>query len=152
MLAAGGTRLAGGAGLGTLRAGTALGTGATTAYRLGEATSGTQGAGGIGAGLSGVARAGAGAMAQGARGMADRLGLSQSAAAGRQAAWRATGGMTSAGPLAEASPSSQTPPAWARRLHRAQRLGGHAQMTLQAIKEGDQPGHGLAPNIRQEER
>ncbi|MDE3116722.1 MAG: P-type conjugative transfer protein TrbL, partial [Pseudomonadota bacterium] len=104
-----------------------------------------------GAGLSGVARAGAGAMAQGARGLADRFGLSASAAAGRQAAWRATGGTVSAG-VPDQAMATDAAPAWARRLHRAQSLRGHAQMTVQAIKDGDRPGHGLAPNIREEGR
>src|SRR3546814_4465977 len=71
-----------------------MGSAASTAYQLGEATSGATGVAGIAAGLGGVARAGAGAVAQGARSMATRTAssLSQSARTGREAAWRATGG------------------------------------------------------------
>jgi len=151
MLGVGAARVTGGAGLSALRAGTALSSGAGAAYRLGKSTSGAEGAAGIGAGLSGVARAGAGAMVQGGRGLADRFGLSASAAAGRQAAWRATGGTLAASGTDQAM-TPEAVPAWARRLHRSQSLRGHAQMTAQAIKDGDRPGHGLAPNIREEGR
>ncbi|HEV2562277.1 MAG TPA: P-type conjugative transfer protein TrbL [Rhizomicrobium sp.] len=152
MLAAGGVRFAGSAGLGAVRAGTALTAGTSTAYQLGRATSAATGMAGVGAGLGGVARAGAGAAMQGARGMAGRLGISQSAAAGRQAAWRATGGNAStAGRDASTSTSSDSAPAWARKLRSEQRLRAHAHMTTQAIKDGDRPGHGLAPSIREEE-
>ena len=136
MLAAGGTRMALGGGLGALRAGTSLGTGAAAAYRLGQATSG----GGIAAGLGGVARAGGGA----AIGALTRP-FRASAQAGRSAAWRATGG---AGVETAAADSA---PAWAQRLRREQRMRNHAHMTTQAIKEGDRPGHGLAPTIREKE-
>ena len=51
--------------LGAVRAGTAMGSGAGTAYRLGKATSGASGMAGVGAGLSGVARAASGAARQG---------------------------------------------------------------------------------------
>ncbi len=146
MLAAGGARLAGAAGLGAIRAGTAMGTGAATAYSLGQATSGASGMAGVGAGLGGVARAGAGAAASAFGG-----GLRASAQAGSQAAWRATGGASSTGADALASAANDGAPAWAQRLRREQRMRGHAQMTAQAIKEGDRPGHGLAPNIRGEE-
>src|SRR3546814_6902110 len=76
-----------------------MGSAASTAYQLGEATSGATGVAGIAAGLGGVARAGAGAVAQGARSMATRTAssLSQSARTGREAAWRATGGSPGSG-------------------------------------------------------
>ncbi|MDE3115965.1 MAG: P-type conjugative transfer protein TrbL [Pseudomonadota bacterium] len=144
MLAAGGTRALGGAGLGAIRAGTALGAGAGAAYRLGQMSSGQTGMAGVAAGLSGVARAGTGTVMQRAGG-----GFADSARAGRQAAWRATGG-TSASTTDGNSAGGDGAPAWARRLHRAQRLRGHAQMTTQAIREGDRPGAGMAPSIRKE--
>lgn len=144
MLGVGAARAAGGAGLAALRAGTALSAGASTAYSLGKAASGAEGAAGVGAGLAGVARAGAGAMASG---LADRFGFSASAAAGRQAAWRATGGASEAA----AAPAGSAP-AWARRLRAEQRMRSNAMMMVQAIREGDRPGSGLAPNIREEGR
>jgi len=143
MLAAGSMRLMGGAGMGAIRAGTSLGTGTSTAYRLGQAASGESGMAGVAAGLGGIARAGGGAAVN-----AFTSPFRASAQAGRQAAWRATGG-ASADSLASAT--GDAAPAWAQRLRREQRLRGHAQMTAQAIKEGDRPGHGLAPTIREKE-
>jgi type IV secretion system protein TrbL len=151
MLAGGAMRMAGAGGLSAVRAGTALGAGATTAYGLGQATSGASGIGGVGAGLAGVARAGAAAAGESLGGFGSRMGFRDSAQAGRQAAWRATGGGGSpASTAAAASAMSDPAPAWAQRLRREQRWRGHAHMTAQAIKEGDRPGHGLAPSIREE--
>ena len=143
MLAAGGARMVIGGGLGALRAGTSLGTGAATAYRLGQTTSGASGAAGVAAGLGGVARAGGGAAVN-----ALTSSFRASAQAGRNAAWRATGG---AGAQMPGASEGGSVPAWAQRLRREQRMRGHAQMTAQAIREGDRPGHGLAPTIRERE-
>lgn len=127
--ALGGARLlgaAGSGGLATIRAGTAMGSAASTAYGLGQTSSGAAGMAGVAAGLGGVAQAGGGAIMQRARSVGQRAGnsLSESAQAGRQAAWRATGG----GPASTAStPNSaggaaannswsgnaSAPPAWA---------------------------------------
>jgi len=144
MLGVGAARLAGGAGLGALRAGTALSAGASTAYGLGRAAAGAEGAAGVGAGLAGVARAGANAARSG---MADRFGFSAAATAGRQAAWRATGGSFASDGATSATDSA---PAWARRLRAEQRMRSNALMVAQAIREGDRPGSGLAPTIREE--
>ena len=155
--AVGAARLAGGAGLGAMRAGTALGAGAATAYRMGQATSGATGAAGVGAGLAGVARAGAGAAGNAARSAAGRMasGLRQSAQAGREGAFRATGGKTTAGPAATENAGSQSStdgaPAWARRLRSEQRMRAHAHATSQAIKEGDRPGASANPDLDQRE-
>jgi type IV secretion system protein TrbL len=147
LLAAGGARAVAGAGLNAVRAGTSLGTGAATAYSLGQATSGSSGLGGVGAGLASVARAGVAAASEG---LAGRMGLQDCAQAGRRAAWRTTGGGGSPSAAAAASAMNDSAPAWAQRLRREQRWRGHAHMTAQAIKEGDRPGHGLAPSIREE--
>ncbi len=140
LLTAGGARLAGSATMGAIRAGTALGAGTGTAYGLGKASSGASGMTGVGAGLSGVARAGAGLAISG---------LKSSAAAGRQAAWQASGGVGGIGGGANAA-ATNSAPAWARRLQRSQRLRGHAHMTAQAIKDGDRGGHGFTPTIRED--
>ncbi|MBY0510073.1 MAG: P-type conjugative transfer protein TrbL, partial [Rhodospirillaceae bacterium] len=62
----GGGALAGGArlGMGAVRAGTSMGAGAGTAYQLGRFSSGSSGVAGVGAGMAGVARAGAAAVGQ----------------------------------------------------------------------------------------
>jgi type IV secretion system protein TrbL len=157
--AMGGARLLGAAGAGGLaavRAGTAMGAAASTAYGLGQATSGASGIEGIAAGLGGVARAGGGAVMQGARAVGQRASgsLAESAEAGRQAALRATGGQTSGNSTGNAAngtrPLSGTPsapPAWARQLQSAQRSRHHRQATAQAIKEGDRPGAPANPDL-----
>jgi type IV secretion system protein TrbL len=154
--AVGGARLAGAAGMGAIRAGTALGAGASTAYQLAQATSGSTGAAGVGAGLAGVARAGAGAAANAARGAGARFASSmgESAQAGRDAAFRATGGTRTARPANEntsAPVGSGGAPAWARRLRSEQRMRAHAHTTTQAIRDGDRPGAAATPDLDQRE-
>ncbi len=170
--AAGAAMLAGGAALGgaravgalgsggmaAIRAGTAMGSAASTAYQLGEATSGATGVAGIAAGLGGVARAGAGAVAQGARSVASRTAnsLSQSARTGREAAWRATGGSPGSGgspsSVAEARPSAaDSAPQWARRLRAEQASRAHRHATAQAIKDGDKPAGAANPDLKDRE-
>jgi type IV secretion system protein TrbL len=154
--AVGGARLAGAAGMGAIRAGSALGAGASTAYQLAQATSGSTGAAGVGAGLAGVARAGAGAAANAARGAGARFASSvgESAQAGRDAAFRATGGTRTAKPANEntsAPAGSGGAPAWARRLRSEQRMRAHAHTTTQAIKDGDRPGAAATPDLEQRE-
>jgi type IV secretion system protein TrbL len=159
--ALGGARLlgtAGSGGLAAIRAGTAMGTAASTAYGLGAASSGASGMAGVAAGLGGVARAGGGAVANSVRSTLQRAGnsLSQSAQAGRQAAWRATGGASPASSTSAAATSSSganasAPPAWAQRLRAEQRARSHRQATAQAIHEGDRPGAPANPDLDQEE-
>ncbi len=154
---AGAASLAATGGIGAMRAGTALGAGAATAYRMGQATSGATGAAGVGAGLAGVARAGAGAAGNAARSAAGRMtaGLQGSARSGREGAFRATGGKTTGGPTANetaaASSSTGSAPAWARKLRSEQRMRAHAHATSQAIKEGDRPGASANPDLDQRE-
>ncbi len=148
----GAARLAGGAGLGALRAGTSLGSAATTAYGLGRATSGAGGIAGVASGFGGIARAGGGAIAQGAQNVLKRAGssFSASADAGRQAAWRASGG-TSPNGASSPSPATAAAPDWARRLQTQQRSRAHAHVAMQAIKEGDRPGAPANPDLSQKE-
>jgi type IV secretion system protein TrbL len=155
--AIGGARLAGTAGMGAIRAGTSLATGASTAYQMGQATSGVSGAAGVGAGLAGVARAGAGAVRNAARGAGARFAsaVSESAQAGRDGAFRATGGTRTGGrPANENAPTGPGggtgAPAWARRLRSEQRMRGHAHATTQAIRDGDRPGAAANPDLEQE--
>jgi type IV secretion system protein TrbL len=158
--ALGGARLAGAVGSGgmaAIRAGTAMGSAASTAYQLGEATSGAAGVAGVAAGLGGVARAGAGAVAQSARSVASRTAnsLSQSARAGREAAWRATGGSVSGGSpsnVAKTRPSAaDSAPQWARRLRAEQASRAHRHATAQAIKDGDKPAGAANPDLKDRE-
>ena len=152
----GGARALGPSSMAAIRAGTAMSSAASNAYQLAEATSGATGLSGVGAGLGGVARAGAGAVTQGARSMASRAGnsLSESASTGREAAWRATGGSPVSGATASSANSSATidsAPQWARRLRAEQASRAHRHATTQAIKDGDRPGGGANPDLKETE-
>lgn len=150
MIAGGGARMLGGAGLAAVRAGAALGSGAATAYGLGQAASGASGMAGVGAGLSGVAKAGAGAARSAFSGVGAKF--AESAQAGRQAAFRATGGKIGGGGAAPES-TSEAPsemPKWAKRLQGEQRTRARIQGITQAIREGDRPGGSAMPNLKEE--
>ncbi|MEW5704379.1 MAG: P-type conjugative transfer protein TrbL [Pseudomonadota bacterium] len=159
----GGARLlgaAGSGGLAAIRAGTSVGAAASTAYSLGQATSGATGMGAVAAGVGGVARAGGGAVAQGARSMASRASnsLSQSAKTGREAAWRATGGGSVSGESASgaaqgasSAAATDSAPQWAKRLRAEQASRAHRHTTAQAIKDGDKPGGAANPDLKDRE-
>jgi type IV secretion system protein TrbL len=155
--AMGAGRLAAGAGMGAIRAGSAVGGAASMAYQMGQATSGASGAAGVGAGLAGVAKAGAGAVGSAARSAGEKIAstMGGSAQAGREAAFRATGGTRTRRPANEnsslSSPSSGATPDWARRLRSEQRMRAHAHTTTQAIKDGDRPGAAANPDLDQRE-
>jgi type IV secretion system protein TrbL len=160
--ALGGARLAGAVGSGgmaAIRAGTAMGSAASAAYQLGEATSGATGVAAVAAGLGGVARAGVGAVAQGTRSVASRAAnsLSQSARTGREAAWRAAGGDPDLGgspsSVAEGAPSAtaDSAPQWAKRLRAEQASRAHRHATAQAIKDGDKPAGAANPDLKDRE-
>ncbi|MBB4267866.1 type IV secretion system protein TrbL [Roseospira visakhapatnamensis] len=137
-----GARLAGTGGLVAVRAGTALGTGAASAFRLGEATSGTSGPGATLAGLGGMARA---------AGSAATRPLREAAADGRRAAWTATGGTAPAGSAGSMPDPSSSAPAWARRLRTEQRVRARLQDAQQTLRDGDRPGGGTAPSLGDKE-
>jgi len=144
-------------GLSAVRAGTSLASATTAAYGLGAATSGETGMAGVAAGVAGVGRAGMGAAANAARSASGRLAtaFSEDVAAGRNAAWRATGG----GPTAannsfapiNAGAVRDTAPDWARRLRAQQTRRAHVQSTVQAVKEGDRPTGEASPDLEQKE-
>ncbi|HET6222521.1 MAG TPA: type IV secretion system protein, partial [Dongiaceae bacterium] len=146
----------GSGGMAAIRAGTAIGSAASTAYQLGEAMSGATGMGGVAAGLGGVARAGGNAVAQGARSAPSRTAssLSQSARTGREAAWHATGGNRvfggSPASVAEGRPpvAADSAPQWARRLRAEQASRAYRHTTAQAIKDGDKPAGAANPDLK----
>ena len=139
--AVGGARAAGGATLGALRAGTSMGAAASTAYKLGQETSGSPT---VGAGLAGVGQA----AKDSAR---DRLsqigGLGAAAERGERAALMA-GARTSGGTGASASSgAADEAPGWARQLRTQQSARHHRQVALHALREGDRGGAGATPDI-----
>jgi type IV secretion system protein TrbL len=155
--AGGGARLLGAAGAGGLaaiRAGTAVGSAASTAYTLGRTSSGATGAGGVAAGLGGIARAGGGALTRPVRSafQSAKAELSASAAQGRRTAWRATGGEPAAAtPASSARSSGTAEPAWAQRLRAEQRARYHRQTVAHAIADGDRPGAPANPELDEAE-
>ena len=149
-----GARTAGGGSLAAVRAGTAIGSAASSAYQLGQATSGTSGMAGVG----GIARAAGGTATNTARHVASSAtsSVKQSADAGRRGAWTATGGtptasMSEANPASTSVPSGSVPanaaPDWANRLRSEQAARAHRQTATQAIRDGDRPGNGANPSL-----
>ncbi|GAA4761839.1 P-type conjugative transfer protein TrbL [Stakelama sediminis] len=130
------------AGLGAVRAGTSMGSAASTAYTLGQ-----QGAGSasVGAGIRGMASA-AGSAAR-AR-LSATLGLGEAAGSGRQAAFNAMAGRTGSDVgTAESAPSSM--PGWARAMKAQQTSRHHRQTAMHVIQSGTSGGHGATPDIKQ---
>jgi type IV secretion system protein TrbL len=129
------------------RSASALAGGARSAYQAGAAASGGSGLRAAGAGLANVARSGAGAvgdrMAAGAKAMRDRVEnfVAEAAAPPSAAA------TVSAAP-AEAPAASVTPPAWAQRLQRHQRLAHGATVAAHTLRSGDSGGSGASPGLR----
>jgi type IV secretion system protein TrbL len=145
LLVGGGAALAGarglaGGGMAAVRAATSMGSAASTAYRLGQETSGSDG---VGAGLGGMASAAAGSMR-------DRLGqasgLSAAADRGERAALFAGSGRAESTSMPSA-PAADDPPPWARRLSSQQTARHHRHLALQALREGDRGGGGANPDI-----
>ena len=110
-----------------------MGSAASTAYRLGQETSGSPT---IGAGLSGVASA-AGHAAR------DRLssaaGLGAAAERGERAALMA-GARTSSAAAADAARAADEAPQWAQQLRSEAAARHHRHIALQTIREGDRGG------------
>jgi type IV secretion system protein TrbL len=147
--AIGGTRALAGAGMGAIRAGTTMGSAASTAYKLGQETSGSSS---VGAGIGGMATAAKGAAAQK---MSGAFGIAQAAEGGRDAAWNAgttkttakasAPGQTSGGGSAGASP------AWAKELRSEAANRSYRHAAVQSLKEGDRGGASATPDIKDRE-
>lgn len=152
---AGGARMIGGATLGAVRAGSAVGSGASTAYRLAHQASGQSGAVGMAAGMAGVARAGASAVGQRlltvTRGITDAA--ADGARSGRETAWAATGGKApqTAGAGQTVGGSTESAPAWAQSLRAEGRNRQRLHTTAQSIKDGDKGGGAANPDLKEQE-
>jgi len=121
-----------------------LASGARSAYAAGAAASGGSGIRAAGAGLVNVARTGAGAVgdrvASGAKAVRDRVSNFVAEAAAPPAAAAAASTDTAAAP--------STPPAWAQRLQRHQRLAHGATVAAHTLRSGDSGGSGASPSLR----
>lgn len=142
--AMGAARAAGGAALGAIRAGTTMGSAASTSYQLGQTAAGSSS---VGAGISGMAQAAGNAARQKA---SAALGLGQAAERGRDAAWSALNGGTGSGGQAADAPADGAP-SWARSLRRQQDSRHHRHAALQTLKEGDRGGASATPDIKERE-
>lgn len=138
-----------------LRAGTAMGSAAHAAYRLGQETSGKAS---VAAGMGGMANAASGAAMQGARSFASRViaPFRESAERGRQAALNAgrtspASSGTAASGTATSSAASDAAPAWARNLRSEQSARHRRHMAMQTIKDGDRPGSAANPDLSDKE-
>jgi len=150
---------------GAVKAGSAMAGGASASYNLARATSGASGGAGVAdikgmaRGVSGVAKAGMGAVAQGMSKAASKAtsGVKDAYQAGERAAFTATGGNVpeSAGQSMAESAGSNTPasntPDWANKLqsqqHR-QHLREGATMAAHTLRDGDRPGSGDSPHLK----
>jgi type IV secretion system protein TrbL len=132
--------------MGAIRAGTSMGSAASTAYRLGQETSGSTS---VGAGLGGVARAGAAAARQR---VGEAAGIGEAVERGQRAALFAgatrTGG---AGAGSGSGGGSDEAPQWAQRLRSEQNARHQRHAALQTIREGDRGGAGATPDIDERE-
>jgi type IV secretion system protein TrbL len=143
---AGGARALGGGALGAVRAGTSMGAAASTAYRLGQETSGSSG---IGAGLSGMASAGGAAMRDR---LANAGGIGAAAERGQRSALFAGASSSRTGAsVAGAAEGAGSTPDWARRLRSEQSSRHHRQAALQAVREGERGGAAANPDIKEKE-
>jgi type IV secretion system protein TrbL len=139
-----GSRAIAAGGIGALRAGTAMGSAASTAYKLGQETSGSST---IGAGLSGVASA-AGHAARDK--LSSASGLGAAAERGERAALLA-GARTSTSTGTDARAQVDDAPQWARQLRSEAAARRHRHAAMQTVREGESGGAGATPDIAEKE-
>jgi type IV secretion system protein TrbL len=121
-----------------------MGAAASTAYRLGQETSGSAT---VGAGVGGIASAGGAALRER---LASAGGIDAAARRGERAALFA--GSSRGADTAAADPAAaEGTPDWARRLRSEQTGRHHRQAALQAIREGERGGAAANPDIKERE-
>ena len=119
-----------------------MGSAASTAYKLGQETSGSSS---VGAGIGGVARAGGNALKQKA---GSALGVAEASSAGRAGAWSALNAGTV--PASSSGFDDRQPP-WARALKRQQDMRHHRQVAMHTLREGERGGASAIPDIKEKE-
>ena len=138
-----GAKALGGTALGSVRAGTSMGSAAGSAYKLGQETAMKQT---VGAGLSGMAQAAGNSMKQRA---SEALGLGYAADQGRRAAWRALSGAKPAQQGGEGGQGGA--PEWASAMRRQQDGRHHQRIATDTLKQGDRGGAAAIPDIHEKE-
>jgi len=138
------TRGVAGGALGAIRAGTSMGSAASTAAQLGKETGGSA--------IGGMAAAAKGAASQRIGGA---LGLEAAAERGRNAAWTAlTGAKASSTSGADSTgdgAGGNSAPAWAQSLRAEQTARHRRQQALHTLKEGDRGGASATPDLHEKE-
>lgn len=126
--------------------------GARAAYSFSSAASGSSGFKSVAAGIGGVAKTGAASARASAGQMISRIGetgINRMKTGGR-AAFSATGGTSlSVSPIHP--PRKETAPEWARKIRRSQTSHDAGMAVAAAVRDGDQPGAGEAPRLKDEE-
>ncbi|WP_286828319.1 MULTISPECIES: P-type conjugative transfer protein TrbL [Kordiimonas] len=156
--AVGGAKLLAGSAMAATKAAASTAGGARAAYGLARATSGESGIAGVRAGMGGALKAGGAGLKSAASNSMNRMtaGVCDAYRRGERAAYEATGGSRD-GVEAEMPPSSLSSagrpnaPAWAEKLKREQRLREGASVTAHTVRDGDRPGHGENPKLREED-
>lgn len=144
-------RAGGGAAMGALRAGTSMGSAASTAYKLGQETSGSAS---VGAGLSGMASAAGGAVRGRLASAGSSLGLGAAAERGQSAAFDAMVTRKSPSPAGtggSAEGGSAAMPDWAQKMQGQNTARHHRHIAMQAIRDGDRGGASATPDIKEKE-
>ncbi|MGT2514465.1 P-type conjugative transfer protein TrbL [Sphingomonas panni] len=134
--AVGGARALAGAALGAVRAGTAMGTAASSAAQFGRETGGSA--------VGGMAAAAKGAAAQK---IESTLGLGAAAERGRNAAWSALHRTPGASPGTSGGDGGM--PAWARAMREQQTSRHRRQVAIHALSQGDRGGGSAIPDIKE---
>jgi type IV secretion system protein TrbL len=139
------------------RGGASVAGATSTAYRLGAATSDNSGMTGAAAGVAGVARTGAAAVAGIPRAMGARVAanLGESFSAGGRAAFRTTGGVApnaaGASPAATYASGESGTPAWAQQMRRRQAASHGVSSAAQALRSGDHGGGSATVDLSEKE-
>ncbi len=142
--AMGAAKALGGAALGAVRAGTSMGSAASTAYTLGKETAAKPS---MAAGIGGMAQAAGNALRSRATGA---FGLREAAVGGRQGAWNALNQTSSPAGSAPAG-GGDTAPAWARAMRGQQTARHHRQMAMHTLQQGDRGGASAHPDIKEKD-
>ncbi|MBO9621700.1 MAG: P-type conjugative transfer protein TrbL [Sphingomonas sp.] len=134
----GAARAMGGTALGAIRAGTTMGSAASTAAQLGRETGGSS--------IGGMAAAARGAAAQK---MESTFGLGAAAERGRTAAWAALNRTPRSSTATGGGEGSDATPAWARSMRAQQTARHHRQLAVHTLQQGDRGGASATPDIKE---
>jgi type IV secretion system protein TrbL len=155
-VATGGAAAVAGGTMAATRAGASMAGGTRMAFSMGKAASGAGGIKGTAAGITAVAQAGAGSIANRAKSAAGGFTspIKENFQSGGRGAVTATGGSIKGGMSAAndaAPPSAGQEPNWARQARRGQNRRDAGMATMHAVRSGDGGGAGQGPQLKQDE-